>query len=103
MNTTEVVAAIQELQRIVTTLEVKLERNFLDRVEKDKEHSRIAELENMVTELRAANIVMAKQLDKIDRDVSNIVTDLSSVQKITVTSITPDDNYYAYLDGPVGP
>jgi len=51
MNTTEVVAAIQELQRIVTTLEVKLERNFLDRVEKDKEHSRIAELENMVTEL----------------------------------------------------
>jgi chromosome segregation ATPase len=74
------------------------ERNLLDKVEKEKENSRIVELELMVNELRSANIEMAKQLQQLDTDITTFGADLKRVESMqsimVVDKVTPDENLY---------
>ena len=86
----------------VEAIEKKLanipERTILDEVERDKDNSRIAELETMVLELRSANFNLAYQLERLDKDITNIAADVKSITCNTVTTVTPEDNFYSYLE-----
>jgi len=83
-----------------------MERYMLDTIEHEKLNARIKELELMVNELRLANVNLAAQVEKLDTDLTTMVADVTALQKqhaTYVTTVTPEDNYYAVMDAPIGP
>ena len=77
---------VVSLDRRVAILEDALasipERTALDEIERQKDNSRIVELERMVTELRAANIQQAKLISKLDTDITINAADLADVKEL---------------------
>ena len=98
---------LSELKSKLNDLEERMpERTVLDEIERDKDNSRVTELERMVTELRAANIEIVKQLKDLDVALTNMQADFTTLQNMQtnfVTTVTPEDNYYAVMDTPVTP
>ena len=68
--------------------------------------ARIKSLEEEVELLREANLYRIEQIKEMDITITNLEADVAALQKQQVqivTSVTPEDNYYAVMDMPIGP